>query len=141
MMRYNNLLYTFLLFAIFLSCKDNTPSIKDSGLPEDFISFYDQFHTDSAFQMSRIQFPLNGLPSGLTEEELAASRSFKWQKNDWVLHKPFNNTDDQFIRTFDPISNDIVIETIQLKSTDIKMQRRFAKLGDDWYLIYYSGLN
>ena len=28
--------------------------------PEDFLKFYDQFHTDSVYQMAHIQWPLAG---------------------------------------------------------------------------------
>ncbi len=130
-----------IILMVLAACKEKKASEPANGLPEDFVQFYEKFHSDSAYQMAHIQFPLPGLPSGVTEENKGDFESFHWQRKDWVLHKPFKNPDNQFERTFDVISEDIIIETIQVKSTDIKMVRRFAKLSGDWFLIYYRNLN
>jgi len=53
---------------------------------ESFTDFYNKFHTDSEYQLERIVFPLEGLPPFADTIE-----RYYWQKDEWQIHKPFNN--------------------------------------------------
>lgn len=130
-----------MLMLLFFACKDK-PAADESmvDLPEDFKEFYYKFHTDSAFQMESIVFPLEGKPSGLSEDEIRYAGGFKWQKDVWKLHKPFDNEDNEFVREYE-LFGDMVIEVIKVRGSSIGMERRFAKISDEWTLIYYSAMN
>ena len=47
------------------------------------------------------------------------------------LHNGFTNWDD----------DKLIVERIETIATNLAMERRFAKMGTEWYLIYYSGMN
>lgn len=123
-----------ILTCMVVSCQNSSSKISGNEsfsdenvveIPEDFPPFYERFHTDSSFQMAHITFPLN-----------ASSDSTKWQKEDWVIHKPFNDMNGEFTRSFDNV-NGMMIETIREKSGFVEIERRFGKVGPDYHLIYY----
>lgn len=95
MMRPYKLLPT--LFLIFLSCSEN---VKQGNLTkadensrehsadttEMFETFNRRFHIDSAFQLSRIAFPING-------RYVDGENSYAWTTNNWeLLKKPVKQT-------------------------------------------------
>lgn len=130
----NKTLFLILFLPFIFSCKNNTsPSLPISTvedenvvhIPEDFPSFYAKFHVDPEFQLNHIQFPLSG--KGDNE---------KWTAEEWEIHKPFSNT-AQFKRDIENIAG-IITETIMENNGMFYIVRRFAKLGDEWMMIYYE---
>lgn len=113
--------------------------ISDAPFVE-FMQFYRQFLEDSTFQMERVLFPLEGVPPRVDSTTLASGK-FRWQKEDWELHRPFNFEGSDFEQQFIPFDEDLIIETIVHKSGAYASERRFAKIEGKWYLIYYAGLN
>lgn len=109
-------------------------------MPADFPTFLDRFSTDSLFQMDRIAFPLKGLPA-YADSLTLASGDYTWYKHEWVMHKPFNEELGNFKREYDVAGESLVIETIVDQQSGYGMQRRFAKLSDEWHLIYYVAIN
>ena len=109
-------------------------------LPGDFVVFFNRFHEDTAYQMEHIIFPLEGLPpSDGVNDTLTTTRYF-WQKAEWKKHNHFTDPGQNFENWYE-VHNDRIIEHwIQMKGTNLHMRRRFAKLEDGWYLIYYQGL-
>ena len=57
------------------------------------------------------------------------------------MHRPFNAMDGSFIRDFQAVGEDIVVENIRHAQANYGMQRRFSRDGDGWYLIYYAAMN
>ena len=111
-----------------------------SDMPAGFEAFFNRFHQDSVFQMSRIDFPLEGIPSNADSLQLA-DNSFRWSAQNWVLHRPFNSHDGQFERKFVPLGDDLVVEQIKVTDGQFGMMRRFAREAEGWRLIYYAGMN
>jgi hypothetical protein len=114
------------------SCKSEKEKITgviDDEMPSDFLPFYQTFHADSIFQLSHIVFPLEG--KRVDEAGLTA-----WNKEQWVLHKPFSAM-GTFTRQLSAF-NGIVIEKIIDNSGQYDMERRWSKLSDEWYLIFYK---
>lgn len=111
--------------------------IYDSSLPADFYDFYDQYHTDSTFQMNRTIFPLKGLAKAIDTTNVA--QEVLWQRDQWILHRPFDNHDGTFERTFTNIGG-IITETISANQGLFSLEKRYAKLSGDWHLIYYQEL-
>lgn len=138
----------FPILVFIMACQDNPAeqsssgdkaSSNDSIAASDFDQFYERFHNDSAFQLSHILFPLDGLPA---EEDsmLIDIDHFKWEKKEWVLHKPFNDNLVGFDRALTRYDNNLVVESIRHEDAGFHMERRFAQMDDQWMLIYYAGL-
>ena len=120
---------------------EEADSVEDSGkLPKDFMVFYDRFHSDSMYQLEHILFPLEGLPPD-ADSLTANSGNFRWQRADWILHKHFDSMEGNFTQNLIPIGDQMVVEQIRHTQAAYGMQRRFAKMGDEWQLIYYGAMN
>ena len=137
------------LFPVFLmllvtSCKNTSNSANVTKPTEEelnsFASFYKQFHEDSTFQIQHITFPLQGLPERADSATLA-SGTFRWTRDNWKIQEAFDPSNSQFEQDFLPLGEDMIIEKLTHKKWGLAITRRFAKMDDGWYLIYYSGLN
>ena len=144
---FKNMKYLFFICSILFcfACGRNEPSaeaqmaetVKNFG---DFEDFYKRFHWDSTFQMSRINFPLEGLPQD-ADSLTIANRDFQWQRQDWKIHRGFEALKDDFTQELIPFGTDVITERLIHVSGTVGMIRRFARLDGKWYLIYYAGLN
>ena len=112
----------------------------DESMPEGFLAFYQRFHEDSLFQLEHIVFPLQGIPAEADSMTIVEG-SFRWQKENWVMHHPIEDAGTQFSRSMKKVGDEIVIENITVAKGQYGMQRRFSKMSDEWYLIYYAGMN
>lgn len=135
---------SFLLFACGNS-NSNGPTAENTNVsPSDaedlaeFYQFYNLFHTDTAYQMAHISFPLAGKPTQGTE--LQPGEKFFWQRANWNYHRPVDFETSEFKRRIVPFDEELVEEYIYHKKMGFGMKRRFAKLGDEWFLIYYEGM-
>jgi hypothetical protein len=126
-----------LLLLPAMSCKRTSSTAGSGG---DFEAFYELFHQDSSYQMAHIAFPITGMPS-FTDEESAADPNFKWTRENWTLHKPFNFKESEFKQSFRVIGTDVVEETILHNNGKFGMIRRFALVGGEWNLIYFADMN
>ena len=99
----------------------------------DFEQFYALFHSDSTFQVEHIAWPLDGnLRPGPTGELIDEH----WHPESWIMHKPLE-LGDQYVREIEAGSSDLVVERVKTASGSYIIERRFAKFGDQWMLIYY----
>lgn len=130
--------FSIVLFAIITvgGCKksESAASVK---LPPGFEDFYKKFHEDSIYQIDHILFPLEGLPS---ISDNPGTEDFHWDLQSWIMHRSFTDFKD-YDREFIVLDSTIVIEKIQLKNKEYGMERRFAKSGNQWQLIYYAAMN
>ncbi len=125
--------------AITLSCQTRDPATATSDT-SDFEAFYQQFHTDSTFQLERTIFPLSGLPANADSLTLSKN-DYKWTKDNWVLHRPFDSTLTGFEHKLTELGEGMILETFLQKDTRMAMERRFAIVDGNWHLIYYAGMN
>lgn len=130
-------LFLFLSVSLLLSCKSKTADPEMRELPEDFYSFYIQFHADSTFQMQHISFPLEGTRKAGEGGKVDLMMPYFWQREEWILHKAFNDFNGSFKREFYQIGP-VIIEKIADQNEFFKMERRFAKFDKEWQLIFYS---
>ncbi len=120
----------------------------DTRITEDFLKFYHQFHRDSIFQMNHILFPLHGIPT-FTKKGVFENEDYRWNKNDWQLHLPIDEDSDfskfwlrsNNLKMEDGSEVSLLIESILNEGASYGIQRRFMKIDDKWYLVYYSGMN
>lgn len=125
----------FLAIITLFSCQRE--AAKDFS---DFDAFYSKFHRDSLFQIEHITFPLEGLPANADSAALNDD-NFRWQKEDWQMHKPFDSKNGEFEVEFSSFGEDLIIEKVIHKSGTYGMLRRFARISGEWHLIYYAGFN
>ncbi len=132
----------FLLAVLILSsCKQAPEPAPEMGiLPVDFQVFYELFHRDSTYQMDHIHFPLEGLPD-YADSQAITTGEYRWEKEDWVMHRQQLANDPDFQRELSMFGDFVVRERYVHKERPLLTERRFAKEGDEWYLIYYAGLN
>lgn len=112
----------------------------EASAMKEFEEFYQNFHEDEAYQLEHINFPLEGLPAN-ADAETIATQDFQWQAEDWVTQRPFDFSNGKFKRELVTFGDDLVVEKIVHQNGKFGTIRRFAKLGEEWYLIYYAGLN
>lgn len=137
---------SYILAILVIGCNTgnedlNNPSdaVTTNEAPEDFQQFYISFHTDTNFQLSHITFPLQGLPSADTT--FRDYSEFKWEKKDWKWHSLNHFDPDLYEVERNVIDSTLVTEIIREKTSGMGIKRRFAKFNDEWFLIYYSGMN
>lgn len=129
------------LLMIFVGCKSSKeeqsydPSAKATYETDEFLEFYERFAKDSLFQLEHIVFPLEGIKAPKDSTDVIRP-DFKWQKENWIIHKPFDDMGGTFSRELMDI-NGIVIELISDNTGQFTMERRFGNLSSGWHLIYY----
>ncbi len=131
----------FLLSAF--ACKDKNETAEkneldsyfEDTLPDDFREFYEQFHKDSIYQIDHIIFPLAGVT--IISPDNPTHQDTLWQKNSWIIHKPFNDMKGTFKRSFTNFK-EIITESTSDYTGQFSMIRRFAKVGNEWHLIFYK---
>jgi hypothetical protein len=106
---------------------------------EDFDTFYERFLTDSTFQMSRINFPLQGLPTNADSTDFAAG--FNWEARNWDIHKKVDYVELGYQREVQKISEYLTTETL-INPQGYGVRRRFkVNTEGEWFLIYYAAPN
>lgn len=137
----------FSLMLLFFSCQPRDAQHAEVEVPvdiaaeyADFAAFYKRFHQDSLYQMEHILFPLDGFPAEADSATLR-DRSFRWQRDNWRMHRGFNLTESQFEQELQPLGKDLITETFYHEKSGFGLIRRFARIDGEWQLIYYAGLN
>jgi hypothetical protein len=107
-------------------------------LPADFIEFYKKFHSDSAFQMQHIAFPLKGMPNFADPEDMKENE-FYFTADQWIIQKQGDPNKNEM--SYINLGDVAIEERIQEKENKLIVIRRFGKTFGEWNLIYYAGLN
>lgn len=136
---HSRLLFTALALLAISACNRRAPAAPEGPI-SDFAAFYERFHRDSLYQMEHIPFPIDGLPTFSDKEDEDLS-GFRWTAENWKLHRPLNLNQNEFKQTFDAIGENLIVESIIHRNGSFAMMRRFARMGDEWYLIYYAAMN
>lgn len=130
--------YLVLLLFVLVSCQKKEKSKWAEGaLPQDFTEFYDRFHSDSLYQMDHVSFPLSGIPA-LQMQQLDSLHYF--EKENWRMHRAIPDSAISY-QSIEEIDEGIIEEEIGLKEEQVAIFRRYSKIGDEWYLIYYMAPN
>ena len=137
------------LTAFLTACASEDKSTENTATAEsdarakayqEFADFYENFHQDSVFQMDHILFPLPGLPRE-ADSSLISSGLFRWTPQTWIVQHPIDFQQSNFQQELIPVSKDLIIEKLVQPEYNLQIERRFSRLEDGWYLIYYAGLN
>ncbi|MGB1217878.1 MAG: hypothetical protein ACPG5P_08365 [Saprospiraceae bacterium] len=125
--------------ALYFMNKKNEGAENPNISETDFDAFYQKFHSDAEFQLSRIDFPLQGMPG--MADSLMMSKPFFWEKEDWkILHTIDWDTVTGYNRRFEDTGLDMINEFICTPDM-FCIKRRLAKKEDGWHLIFYSDMN
>ncbi|HPW67587.1 MAG TPA: hypothetical protein PLS84_10990 [Salinivirgaceae bacterium] len=112
------------------SIKSDKIESKPFSKPENFDTFYDRFHTDSAFQMSRIKFPLQGKFIGGEEE-------MEWSRDNWVMMKTkIYDIDTTIYKTTFKKQETSFYQKFWLENSGLSSEYRFELIGNKWFLVY-----
>jgi len=96
---------------------------------ENFDSFYDKFHKDSLFQISRLKFPLKGGPdSGDINEE--------WTKENWhILKVKIYDVDTTKYKVFYEKRDTSFTEKVWIEDSGFSSEYNFQLIDNKWFLV------
>jgi len=57
------------------------------------------------------------------------------------MHRPIDFQKSKFVQNFETLGDELIIENISDRDSGYGMMRRWAKIGGEWSLIYYVGIN
>lgn len=106
-------------------------SAKVGTAKEDFSEFYQQFLTDSSFQMQRVQFPLPG--QKITAE--VQDSSYQWTEDEWIMLKEFELDPTQFERNLQ-VTDTLATDEIYTPGAGFYFKMVFEPIKRKWYLVY-----
>lgn len=113
-----------------LSCNTSRGLSLTGSKVEDFDKFYDRFHKDVNFQMSRIKFPLEG-------EYVDGAQTEKWDKNNWIMMKEkIYDIDRSQFKVQYKKTEDSFFQKVWLENAGFSAEYRFELIGKKWYLVY-----
>jgi len=118
-----------ILFGLFIKSISSNHS-------ENFEEFNRQFHSDSIFQLSRINFPIEGKLIEGFEKQNWTSKNWELMKIP-VLEKSSLYNYKHSVRKTD----EVVVEKFWIENSDFLVERRFKKIDGKWFLIYYNDIN
>ncbi|HRD06029.1 MAG: hypothetical protein U0V54_14900 [Saprospiraceae bacterium] len=124
--------YFFLLFLLLtvISCSSTKKGQKDIEGIENFDQFYNRFHSDEGFQLSRIRFPIEGL-------NIDGNKTTTWNKNNWaVLTVRIFDVDKKKFRTSHKKTATTFEQKVWLEDAGFLSEYKFELIGKKWYLVY-----
>ena len=118
------------------TAKDNTAKKpRKAAKVEDFDKFYDRFHTDSAFQMSRIKFPLGGGYHTL-------DNSTKWTAENWhIMTTRVYDVDKNKYKTTYSKTETTFTQKVWINQAGLFVECRFELIDGKWFLVYMNDEN
>lgn len=97
---------------------------------EKFELFYDKFHNDSLFQLSRVQFPLKG-------QQIHLKKSGSWKKENWLMIKARASEIDRNQYNVKILRKDnSYFEGIYCKNCAFSFEMEYELINGKWFLVY-----
>ncbi|MBU0473244.1 MAG: DUF4348 domain-containing protein [Bacteroidetes bacterium] len=127
--KYTFLVLNLIIVSIMLSgCNASNESINSSS--ENFDEFYNKFHSDSLFQLSRVKFPLGGKSiQGVDQSE--------WTKDNWQMMKAkIYDVDTSEYKVFYKKTENEFIQKIWIEDSGFNLEYRFELIDNKWFLVY-----
>jgi len=123
--------------AILTNCHSTRESSKSYTLKnksgEDFDKFYERFHEDSVFQVSRVKFPLDGM-------SIEGSEIIQWTRDNLPLLKTkiYDVDTTRYKVTFKKTEK-MFTQKVWIEYSEFSSEYRFELIGKKWYLVYVFG--
>ena len=130
------ILVSLLFFLINCKRSEKLKNIQKSAVVvENFEVFYNQLHSDSLFQISRIKFPLEGQNRDGFEKN-------KWTKVNGILLKTkIYDIDTLEFKTEWKKTGTSFVEKCSLENSGFSSEYRFQLIEKKWYLTYALDIN
>jgi hypothetical protein len=132
---------------LFQNCKNKSNNqlaasdqvVTTGQIPKDFEDFYEKFHTDSAYQIAHITWPLQGTKGIQRDSTTTGVEDTYWKQEDWHLMRLDLIRSGEYLIEQNPIGDMMILERIRAKAVPFGIERRFAKqVNGEWELIFYS---
>lgn len=133
------ILVCVLAAIIFTNCQSSQKISKENNLinesVEDFDMFYDKFHEDSLFQVSRIKFPLGGL-------SVEGVNKTPWTRENLPLlvTKIYDIDTTKYKATYSK-TNKTFTQKVWIENSGFSSEYRFELIDNKWYLVYIFDQN
>ena len=102
---------------------------------EDFDKFYDRFHADSAFQMSRIKFPLKGASHDI-------DNSTAWTPKNWqIMRTRVYDVDQSKYKVKYTKTETTFTQRVWIDGAGFNTECRFELIDGKWFLVYVKDEN
>lgn len=132
-------LISILVLLSFTNCKQTKNEFVRQGVSktsiENFDLFYDRFHKDSLFQISRLKFPLGGgHDKGNIDEE--------WTKKNWSMLKTkiYDVDTTQYKVSYEKLKKSFT-EKVWIEDSGFIFECRFELIDNKWFLLSAFELN
>ncbi|MFC0779113.1 hypothetical protein [Flavobacterium sp. HJSW_4] len=105
-------------------------------LPENFDEFNKKFHSDSLFQVSRVDFPIEGKHvSGFDQHE--------WTRKNWEFQVILvaDKTEIEEYQHSLTKTDTLITERFWIPDSGFEVERKFKLINNKWFLIYYNDVN
>ncbi|MBO9583842.1 MAG: hypothetical protein J7574_06755 [Flavobacterium sp.] len=149
-MKISNILTVFAVAFIFTSCNkvkvesQNLNAVRNDSiakpikkeLPENFDEFNIKFHSDSLFQVSRVDFPIEG-------KHIAGFEQYNWTRKNWQFQAvPVAEKSEIEEYQHSLVKTDTLItERFWIPNSGFEVERQFKLIHNKWFLIYYNDIN
>lgn len=128
----NLIAFSIIILLTFISCDKSRTQEKmnvSNFSIENFDSFYDKFHKDSLFQISRLKFPLKGAPDRGDINE-------KWTKENWhILKTKIYDVDTTQYKVSYEKHEKSFIEKVWLEDSGFSFEYKFELIDNKWFLV------
>lgn len=103
---------------------------------ESFDQFNARFHSDSVFQLSRVDFPIEGI-------SVSGFEKHNWTKQNWqFLSVPVAEKTEIGDYEHSLMKTDtLVIEKFWIPGSSFEVERQFKLINNTWFLVYYNDIN
>jgi len=105
-------------------------------LPENFDEFNKKFHSDSIFQVSRVDFPIEG-------KHVSGFEQFNWTKKNWQFQviPVAEKTEIEEYQHSLVKTDTLITERFWIPNSGFEVERQFKLINNKWFLIYYNDIN
>jgi len=124
----------FLTTAILTNCHSTKESSKSyaskKNSSEDFDKFYERFHKDTVFQVSRLKFPLGGM-------SIKGFEKIPWTRDNLPLLKTkiYDVDTTQYKVTYNKTEKAFT-QKVWMENSEFSSEYRFELIDKKWYLVY-----
>lgn len=149
-MKVSGAILFFVFASVFLSCtskvkqesdinyhkNDSVAKFVKQELPESFEEFNKKFHSDSLFQVSRVDFPIEG-------KHVAGFEQYNWTRKNWQFQAiPVAEKTEIGEYQHSLVKTDTLItEKFWIDNSGFEVERQFRLIKNKWFLIYYNDIN
>ncbi|WP_029904181.1 DUF4348 domain-containing protein [Prevotella sp. 10(H)] len=123
-----------------MACNLNSKAANDlqstKQAPENFKDFYEKFLTDEEFQLSRINFPLEG---EIIDEDIEITGEI--EETDWeMLTNSIYEVDTDEYQVEIKEDADEVFHRVYIQDSGVDIIEKYKRIKGKWYLVYYKSI-